>query len=147
MGFPRHFGLNENNVIFRAHTAKMQAADAEWWDWIVNYSSRDQFSYMYCLWKHKVELNYFLPEGEDTRTSDHFRLVDHDGRTVVIKTKVIKRSLIEKLRIKSKSFDPERHKKRWLAFCESPHPVTSLYLDGVITIFANFPRLLKLMIR
>lgn len=146
LGFPRHYGLNENNVIFRIHTAKMQAADSEWWEWIVNYSSRDQFSYMYCLWKHNVELNYFLPEGEDTRTSDHFRLVDHDGRANVIKTKVIKRSFIEKLRIKSKSFHPEKHRNRWVTFCESPHPVTSLYFDGVITIISSIPRLLKLMI-
>lgn len=147
LGFPRHYGLNENNVIFRIHTAKMQAVDVEWWDWIVNYSSRDQFSYMYCLWKHNVELNYFLPEGEDTRTSDHFRLIDHDGRINVIKTKVIKRSPIEKLRIKSKSFDTERHRNRWLAFCESRHPVTRLYLDGFITILTSIPRLFKLMIR
>ena len=147
LGFPRHYGLNENNVIFRAHTAKMQATDTEWWEWIVNYSSRDQFSYMYCLWKHKVDLNYFLPEGEDTRTSNHFRLVDHDGRINVIKTKVIKRSPIEKLRIKSKSFHPDRHRTRWLSFCESRHPVTLLYLDGFITIISSIPRLFKLLIR
>ena len=49
LGFPRHFGLNENNVIYRIHTEKMQAMDEEWWEWIMNYSSRDQFSLMYCL--------------------------------------------------------------------------------------------------
>lgn len=147
LGFPRHYGLNENNVIFRTHTARMQATDSEWWEWIVNHSSRDQFSYMYCLWKYKVTVNYFLPEGEDARTSKHFRLVDHDGRQNVIKTKVIKRSPIEKLRVKSKSFQPERHRKRWLDFCESSHPVTALYIDGVITIISSIPRLIKLMIK
>lgn len=145
LGFPRHYGLNENNVIYRRHTVRMKSVDDDWWQWIVNYSSRDQFSYMYCLWKHNVELNYFLPQGEDTRTSTHFRLVDHDGRENVVRTKLVKRGLIEKLRIKSKSFNKEKHLNRWLAMYKSPHPVAMLYCDGIITIISSVPRLFKLI--
>lgn len=147
LGFPRHFGLNENNVLYRIHNGKMKATDEEWWEWILNYSSRDQFSFMYCLWKNGVPLNYFLPKGEDTRNGAHFHLVDHDGKTNVIKTKVIKRSLIEKLRIKSKSFAPEKHYERWLKIYKSPLPVTCLYLDGFVTIIKNIPKLIKFIMK
>jgi len=147
LGFPRHFGLNENNVLFRIHNDKMKATDEEWWDWILNYSSRDQFSFMYCLWKNGVPLNYFLPEGEDTRNGNHFYSVWHDPKPHVIKAKVIKRSLIEKLRIKSKSFAPEKHLGRWLRIYKSPHPVSKLYVEGFFTIINNIPRLIKFIIK
>ena len=146
-GFPRHFGLNENNVIFRIHTERMKETDEQWWEWIVNYSCRDQFSYMYCLWKHKIPLCYFLDEGEDARTSNHFLLVHHDGREVVIKTKVIKRGIIEKLRIKSKAFDKEKNLVKWLQIIKSAHPITYLYVDGLFSIVRNIPHLVKAMLK
>lgn len=143
LGFPRHFGLNENNVLFRIHSERIKATDEEWWNWIQNYSPRDQFSFMYCLWKNGVALNYFLPEGEDTRNGTHFRLVDHDGDANVIKTKIIKRGFIEKLRIKSKSFNPEKHRKRWLTMYKLKYPTFVLYCDGLITIMRNIPNIFK----
>ncbi len=142
-GFPRHFGLNENNIIYRIHNEKMKAADEEWWQWIMNYSSRDQFSYMYCLWKHNIPLNFFLHEGEDARNSGHFLLVEHDARPHVIKTKIIKRSLFERLRIKSMRVDMERSKKRWLKIYRSNHPVTRLYLDSIFRIIRNIPQIVQ----
>lgn len=143
LGFPRHFGLNENNVLYRIHNEKMKATDEEWWDWILSYSSRDQFSFMYCLWKNGVPLNYFLPEGEDTRNGMHFRLVDHDGDTNVIKTKIIKRSFIEKLRIKSKTFNPDKYRHQWLSLYKSSRPVTTLYLKGLVAIMTNLSNIFK----
>ena len=143
LGFPRHFGLNENNVLFRVNTEKMRLTDEEWWNWICNFSARDQFSFMYCLWKNKIPLNYFLPEGEDTRNGKHFKLVNHDGRPNVIKTKVIKRSFIEKLRIKSKSFNKEQNLKRWLKIYKYSCPVFLLYIDGMYSIITNFLNLIK----
>lgn len=143
LGFPRHFGLNENNVLFRIHNDKMKATDEEWWNWILNYSSRDQFSFMYCLWKNGVSLNYFLPKGEDTRNGTHFHLVDHDGDTNVIKTKIIKRGLIEKLRIKSKTFNPDKYHRQWLSMYKSSRPVTTLYLKGLVAIVTNLSNIFK----
>lgn len=142
-GFPRHFGLNENNVIFRIHTERMKKTDEEWWEWITNYSSRDQFSFMYCLWNNNVELNYFLPEGEDTRNSKHFHLYFHDRNLNVIKTKVIKRGFWERLRIKSNSFNKEYSLGRWLHIYKSSHPVCLLLTDGVISIIRNIPNLIE----
>lgn len=142
-GFPEHFGMNENNVIFRMHTEKMKETDEEWWEWILNYSFRDQFSYMFCVWKHNVALNYFLPEGEDTRNGLHFHLVNHDGRKSVSKVKVVKRSLIEKCRIRSKSFNKERSLNKWKSQYKSEYPVLRLHFDGIISIIINFPKIIQ----
>ena len=145
LGFPHHFGLNENNIIFRKHTERMKETDEEWWDWILNNTCRDQLSYMYCIWKHKIPLNYFLPEGEDARNGSHFHLVNHDGQLVVIKTKIIKRGLFEKIRIKCMSYDTKNSLERWTRIYKSSLPVAYLYFDGIINIIRNIPHLLKLI--
>jgi len=145
LGFPQHFGLNENNIIFRIHTEKMRKTDEDWWDWILNYSNRDQFSYMYCLWANKIDINYFLPKGEDARNGSHFHLISHNKG--INKKKVIKRGFIEKFRIKSRSFDYEKGKERWVKIIMSPHPVLKLHLDGFITIVKNIPNFIKLLIK
>lgn len=142
-GFPRHFGLNENNVIFRRHTDRMKLVDEEWWWWIKNYSFRDQFSYMYCLWKYQIPLVYFLPHGYDTRNCDHFNLIKHDGNTNVIKVKIVKRGWWEKIRVKCKSFDKERSLQRWHSIYRSPYYSTLLHVDGIITVIKNLPFLVK----
>lgn len=144
-GFPSHFGLNENNVIFRIHTERMKRADEEWWWWIVNYSNRDQFSYMYCLWKNGVEINYFLPVGEDARNGSHFHLVGHNEG--IFRHKVIKRGFVEKFRIKSRSFNEEKSLRSWLRIIESPQPQLMLYLDGIRSIVRNTPRFIQLVLK
>lgn len=146
-GFPRHFGLNENNIIFRIHNEKMKATDEEWWQWIINYSWRDQFSYMYCIWKHQIPLNYFLPEGEDARNGRHFSLAVHNSRPNVVKTKVVKRGFFEELRIKSKRFNEEKSLENWLSIYKSNFPVISLYIDGLFSIISNVPNFIKQLLR
>lgn len=55
-GFPKHFGLFENNIIFRRHNeGSIVRLDNEWWTLYCKYSRRDQLSLMYLLWK--LELN------------------------------------------------------------------------------------------
>lgn len=146
-GFPQHFGLNENNVIYRRHTERMKAADQEWWDWIRKYSGRDQFSYMYCLWHNGIELNYFLPEGEDTRNSPHFLLVDHNDRANVKKSKTLKPNIIELLLLKNGSLCPERALRIWRTSYRSRFPVLTLYTLSVLSIFVNIPLAIKAIIK
>lgn len=143
LGFPRHFGLNENNIIFRIHTDRIRKVDEEWWNWIKNYSHRDQLSYMYCLWKNEIALYYFLPEGEDARNSQHFRLVNHDERMSVIKTKIIKLTPIQRVRLASMRFDKEKSLRRWLSICQSNHPILLMHWKGALTILENIPNLIK----
>lgn len=58
MGFPRHYGLYENNLIGRFHNnEKVMELSIQWWNEFVNHSPRDQFSLMYVYWK-----NHFTPE-------------------------------------------------------------------------------------
>ncbi len=144
-GFPRHFGLNENNIIYRMHTDKMKVVDEEWWWWITNYSFRDQFSYMYCIWKYEIPINYFLPLGEDSRNGVHFKLTDHNGSKQVNKVKIVKRGVFEKLRVKCKSFDVQHHRDRWHKFYKTPLYLPYLYLDGIYTILSNIPNLMSLV--
>ncbi len=53
-GFPEHYGLKENNIIFREHNnPEIIKIMEDWWFWLSNYSKRDQLSLMYVLWKNK----------------------------------------------------------------------------------------------
>lgn len=52
-GFPHHYGLKENNIIFRQHNEpEIKKIMEEWWYWLSNYSQRDQLSLMYVIWKN-----------------------------------------------------------------------------------------------
>lgn len=52
---PRHYGMNENNIIYREHgNATVRNVDRLWWDCISKYSKRDQLSFSYCLWKNGI---------------------------------------------------------------------------------------------
>lgn len=52
-GFPKNYGLTENNLIYRKHqNPKVVAMMEEWWEWVRDYCRRDQASFSYVLWKH-----------------------------------------------------------------------------------------------
>ena len=137
-GFPRHYGLNENNVIYRLHTQKMMEVDKEWWWWIYNYSFRDQLSYMYCLWHHQIPIdNYFLPVGEDARISKYFINKTHNLSSAVISKKWVKKSLFEKVRNQSWNYNRKKYSKQWYNICKKSNPKTSLFFWGIYTIICN----------
>lgn len=53
--FPFHYGLNETNLIYRRHNEpKIKDINENWWNFIRNYSKRDQLSLSYVLYKHKI---------------------------------------------------------------------------------------------
>ncbi len=53
--FPEHYGLNENNIIFRVHNDKQVIEIMEkWWSLIKDYCKRDQLSLPYVLWKNNI---------------------------------------------------------------------------------------------
>ncbi len=57
-GMPRHYGLTENNVIFRKHKdAEVITIMEEWWSMISQYSRRDQLSLAWILWKHGIPMS------------------------------------------------------------------------------------------
>ena len=77
-GFPRFFGLTENGILVREHNNEdcIRIMDT-WWDEVLNYSRRDQLSFMYAIWK-----NGFIPQdigyiGDTFRNGPEFSLREH----------------------------------------------------------------------
>ncbi len=140
-GFPQHYGLNENNVIYRRHTEHMKKADEEWWWWITNFSSRDQFSYMYCLWKHKIEREYILPESEDARTSQHFNFLAHNCSSSVKSKKYIKKGIQEWLRTKSYTYNEQRYFAKWIEISKGDDPEKQLKRWGLTISIMNIGKI------
>lgn len=144
-GFPEHYGLNENNLIWRRHTPEIKTLDDDWWWWIVNYSHRDQFSYMYCFWSNGIERHFFLPPGEDTCNSSHFNRHYHGNDPNVVRQKWVHFGPFEFLRHKCRTLsenDFERHRRKWLKITKMPWPRLFLFLDGLISVLPWAPRYL-----
>jgi GT2 family glycosyltransferase len=53
--FPHHYGLNENNIIYRKHNNEsiIKMMD-EWWEFVSQVVMRDQLSLIYVLWKNNI---------------------------------------------------------------------------------------------
>lgn len=145
MGYPQHFGLNENNIIFRTHNEKMKMVDEEWWWWIRNYSFRDQLSYMFCLWKYGINRVFFMPEGEDSHNSKHFKFVPHNTDKNIYNKKIIHMGPYERIRNRCRTFSPELNIKfceQWVKLCKFPLPFLVLNVWGiyaVILIIIKYP--------
>lgn len=62
-GFPEHYGLFENNIIFRKHNdISVIRISEEWWNEYEQYSKRDQFSLMYIYWRNQYLPNYLFDD-------------------------------------------------------------------------------------
>lgn len=55
-GMPEGFGLYEMTTFIKKNTQKITCLDLMWWEQICKFSSRDQCSFTYCLWKMLGEL-------------------------------------------------------------------------------------------
>ena len=76
--FPRHYGLNENNVIFRKHNDQtIMKFDNCWWYLFRKYAKRDQLCHPYCLKKFGIEFDYLVPEDYCARNHHFFTYVKH----------------------------------------------------------------------
>lgn len=141
-GFPEHWGLNENNIIFRTHTELMRKVDEEWWWWIVNYSFRDQFSYMFCLWKYDIKRVYFLTEGLDAHNSKNFTFTQHNNSRIVSSKKWVKTSFFETRRNSNRNLSKEKYDcycEQWVKICKMHHPTIILFMWGIFAEIFNFP--------
>lgn len=78
-GFPEHYGLFENNLIFRKHSDSLIVQVSEmWWDIYCRYAKRDQFSLCYVYWKLNVSPVLFLKGNESTRNNINFSYRNHN---------------------------------------------------------------------
>ena len=70
--YPRHYGLNETNVLYRVHSnPNVASMDNLWWDCIERYSRRDQLSFNYSCWQVGIVCEPFLQHGS-VRDSEDF---------------------------------------------------------------------------
>ena len=54
---PNHYGLTENCILIRHHNnPQIKKIMDEWWDFIENYTKRDQLSFAYVLWKNGMKI-------------------------------------------------------------------------------------------
>ena len=77
-GFPRHYGLFENNLIFRRHgDPVVRKISEEWWKEYESYSARDQLSLMPVYWRAGQSPSLLLGEGVNTRNTDLLEVSKH----------------------------------------------------------------------
>ncbi len=76
-GFPEHFGMGENNVIFRKHndTACIKLMN-DWWKIFNDYSKRDQLTLFYLFWKENIDFAFFAPSSFK-KDHKNFRIYKH----------------------------------------------------------------------
>ena len=66
-GFPKHYGLYFNNLIYRKHTDTVNKVDDLWWSLYERFTRRDQLSLPYAFWKTPgLHISLLLPENEHT---------------------------------------------------------------------------------
>jgi lipopolysaccharide biosynthesis glycosyltransferase len=85
-GFPHQFGLAENNLIYRRHgDAEIKAMMDEWWAMLNRFSSRDQASLAYIMWKHGRTLQPHMLANTRVSYRD-FWMVKHRGENEALPT-------------------------------------------------------------
>lgn len=71
--FPKHYGLYENNVIFRKHNEKnIVEFDELWWKTYCEIGQRDQLCHPYCYKEIGLRFNYLLPKSFCARNHPYF---------------------------------------------------------------------------
>ena len=83
-GFPEHYGLTENSIIYRNHKSdKVISIMEEWWHFVKNYSKRDQLSLFYILWKNNMKMEY-LTKVNPRLDSKNFKAFKHEDGIISI---------------------------------------------------------------
>ena len=82
-GYPKNFGLNETNILFRMHNCKLCINIMnDWFDLIKNYSRRDQIGFNFSAWKNGYKVQNFCEKNEVRFNPNNFEIVKnvhHNG--------------------------------------------------------------------
>ena len=77
-GFPPHFGLWENNVIFRRHNdPRVRRISDAWWNEYMSYSKRDQLALVPVYWKEGFTPEPLFGDGVNSRNARCLEIVRH----------------------------------------------------------------------
>lgn len=139
-GYPRKSGLYETNLLYRKHCSSIENMDALWWNYIEEYSRRDQLSFNYVLWKLQIECVDFLPAGQAAWNSPDYVYVAHSKR----KSSIIKNdSQIQRF------YGGAQKELRYYysKIVNSKHPLLMFYMyNSYIKIVFGLKRIIKNMI-
>ena len=72
--FPKNFGLYEMTCYIKRNNEVTKSMSTMWWELICKFSSRDQLSFPYVVWKLKNELKVSILPGRVREFNDFFYL-------------------------------------------------------------------------
>ncbi len=102
--YPRHRGLNENNIIFRTHNDEVKEVDTMWWSLYEEYTRRDQLTLYYVLWKNPaLKTDLLLPAGESSLNSDTVTVTKHQKSAKKAGRRGVKESFWEHARCRCRN--------------------------------------------
>ena len=79
-GFPRHYGMMENNLIFRRHNdPAVKRISDEWWREYVSGTVRDQLCLMPVFRRLDFRPELLLGEGRNVRNVPYLEITRHSG--------------------------------------------------------------------
>lgn len=140
--YPRHNGLFENNVIFRAHNQSTKKVNDLWWNMYEKYTRRDQLTLFYVLWKNpNMKITLLLPEGESSCNSNTVQVNKHNSASREFAKRRIKESFWEHTRTRCRNGIQEKVEQfrdfhYWLYGVNPTIAKILLYLWGLyVTIF------------
>ena len=76
-GFPAHYGLSCNAAMIWRNHADIISFQLAWWEQICKYSSRDQMSFFYTLWKTDMKDRFTYIDGHWEGNKDIPRIRGH----------------------------------------------------------------------
>lgn len=84
-GFPEHYGLTENNIIYRRHNIlSIQKLMNEWWVSVISGPKRDQLSLMYLCWKNDFKIIRMNESARNNNTYFRFHLHECDSQKGIV---------------------------------------------------------------
>jgi predicted nuclease with TOPRIM domain len=108
--YPKNTGLNENAVLIRKNNKEVYNLMNKWYEFVKEYSRRDQLSFNYCLWKNHIKIQvldmyvfdnpYFKHDHHELKKQYVYRIYqgninEFDFHNVLDDTFEIKNKMIE----------------------------------------------------
>lgn len=80
-GYPKHNGLTANRLIIRKHTEKIKQFNEAWWNEVKNNSHRDQISFLFIMYKCKINYSIIPIKSRGYFAQRYFKVVNHNQIT------------------------------------------------------------------
>lgn len=85
-GYPRAYGLGENNIIIREHhDPEVIFLMQKWWDFFLNGPKRDQLSLLYLAWKFNIQIEIIKESSRNKNKYFRYELHLNEKKLPIIK--------------------------------------------------------------